>query len=134
MIFEVDLHSPKPVYQQLVDQVKLAVASGRLKPGDRLPSIRDVAVDVRVNRNTVARVYAELESEGVVYTRPGQGAFVSDRGSRVDEAVRREEIERRLDDVFAQARLFGFERRALREVVDERIEAIYGAPARARRS
>jgi GntR family transcriptional regulator len=129
MFFEVDLQSPKAVYQQLIDQVKFAVASGRLAPGDRLPSIRDVAVAVRVNRNTVARVYGELEREGVVYTRPGQGCFVSDRGSGLSTAVRRQQLVERLDELLAQARLFRVSRDELVSLVESRLDVIYGAGA-----
>lgn len=125
MIFQVDLHSPKPVYQQMIDQVKLAVARGTLQPGDRLPTIRDVAVQARVNRNTVARVYAELEREGLVYTRTGQGCFVSDRGSNVGRAEQRRVITAALDEVFAQARLFGVARERLEEWIADRLNAIY---------
>lgn len=125
MIFEVDLHSPKPVYQQMMDQVKLAVARGTLQPGDRLPTIRDVAVQARVNRNTVARVYAELEREGLVYTRTGQGCFVSDRGSNIGRAEQRRVITAGLDGVLAQARLFGVPRDRLEEWIADRLDAIY---------
>ena len=66
MIFQVDPASSKPVYQQLMDQVKLAIAGRRLRPGDKLPTVRDLAVQLRINRNTVARVYSELEREGAI--------------------------------------------------------------------
>lgn len=125
MFFEVDLTSSKAVYQQLIDQVKLAVASDRLQTGDRLPPIRDVAVQVRVNRNTVARVYAELEREGIVYTRAGQGCFISDRGSSLSRAEQRRQIFTRLEEIIAQARLFGMTREKLSEMFHERLEAIF---------
>jgi len=126
MIFEVDLHSQKPIYQQLIDQVKLALASGRLRPGDRLPSIRDVAIDLRVNRNTVARVYAELEREGLIYTRAGQGCFASDRGGeRLSEAAIAEELQGLMDAVLAQARVYRFPRGALVELFERRMMEFY---------
>jgi GntR family transcriptional regulator len=131
MFFEVDLHSTKPVYQQLIDQVKFAVASGRLRPGDKLPSIRDVAVAVRVNRNTIARVYTELEREGIVYTRPGQGCFVGDRGSNLSADVQRQQLLERLDELLAQARLFGVSRAALVDLIMSRLNAVYGTAPRA---
>jgi GntR family transcriptional regulator len=129
MFFEVDLTSSKAVYQQLIDQVKLAVASDRLQTGDRLPPIRDVAVQVRVNRNTVARVYAELEREGIVYTRAGQGCFISDRGSSLSRAEQRRQIITRLEEIIAQARLFGMTREKLSEMFQERLDAIFQPPA-----
>jgi GntR family transcriptional regulator len=125
MFFQVDLASTKPVYQQLIDQVKLAVASERLKTGDRLPPIRDVAVQVRVNRNTIARVYAELEREGIVYTRAGQGCFISDRGSSLSRAEQRRQLLGRLDELIAQARLFGLARDKLLDMFHERLDAIF---------
>lgn len=125
MFLEVDLHSSKPVYQQLVDQVKHAVASGRLREGDKLPSIRDVAVAVRVNRNTVARVYTELEREGIVTMRPGQGCFVTARDSQLSLEVRRGQVTERLDELLAQARLYGLTREEVLDLVNERILAFY---------
>ena len=126
MIFEVDLHSPKPIYQQLVDQVKLARASGRLRPGDRMPSIRDVAVELRVNRNTVARVYGELEREGLIYTRTGQGCFASDRGgSRLSDSAIEEELQGLMDALLAQARVYGFAKEALVSLFERRLKEFY---------
>jgi GntR family transcriptional regulator len=127
MFFKVDVSSSKPVYLQLIDQVKFAVASGRLKPDDRLPPIRDVSVQVRVNRNTVARVYAELEREGIIYSRAGQGCFVSDRGSALTNAEKRRQILGRLDDLLAQAKLFGIARKQMRDLFLERLDAVYQA-------
>lgn len=129
MIFTVHLASAKPVYLQLVDQVKLAVASGRLQPGDRLPPIRDVAAQVRVNRNTVARVYADLEREGVVYTRAGQGCFVSDRGSSLSRTEQTRQLTTRIDDVIAQGSLFGLSREDLSGLFARRLETILGDAA-----
>lgn len=130
MIFQVDLSSAKPVYQQLVDQVKFAIASGRLQSGDRLPPVRDVAVQVRVNRNTVARVYSELEREGILYTRSGQGTFVSDRGSQLNRTVQRRQVQSAVDEILAQAKLFGLSREQVLGIFNERMESIYpnGSP------
>jgi GntR family transcriptional regulator len=125
MLFEVDLNGAKPVYQQLVDQVKFAIAAGRLQPGDRLPTVRDVAVQVRVNRNTVARVYSELEREGILYTRSGQGTFVSDRGSQLNRTVQRKQLQAALDETLAQAKLFGLSREQVLSIFEDRMESIY---------
>ncbi len=125
MLFDVDLSSGKPVYQQMVDQVKLALASGQLKAGDKLPSVRDVAVAVRVNRNTVARVYKELETEGIVYSRPGQGSFVSDKGSRLSEEVQREHLTQMIDELLTQARLYGIENGELTELLQQREREVF---------
>jgi GntR family transcriptional regulator len=125
MFFQINPASPKPVYQQLMDQVKFAVASQRLKPGDRLPPIRDVAVQVRVNRNTVARVYAELEREGIVYTRAGMGCFISDQGSSLSRTEQRRQLVAHLDELVAQARLFGLDRERLTELFNQRLDAVF---------
>jgi GntR family transcriptional regulator len=125
VLFDIDLQSGKPIYQQLVDQVKLAVATGRLREGDKLPSIRDVAVSLRINRNTVARVYTELEREGVLVTRQGQGCFVGGRGSGLSAEVQNEELIAKLDEVIAQARLFSYPERKIRELFEARLARIF---------
>ena len=76
MRFQLNFKSGKPVYLQLVDQVKAAAASGAVQPGEPLPSIRPLAEELRVNRNTVAKAYTELESQGVIETIAGKGCFV----------------------------------------------------------
>ena len=87
MFFKPNTTSSVPVYVQLMEQVRHAVETGALKEGDQLPAIRRVAEDLVINPNTVARVYRELEHEGVIELRHGAGAFVS--GRRVDEATER---------------------------------------------
>src|SRR5436190_10106204 len=76
MRFRVDAASPLPLYAQLERGVRAAIATGELAEGDRLPTVRQLAVDLRINANTVARVYAELEREGVLATQRGVGTFV----------------------------------------------------------
>jgi GntR family transcriptional regulator len=88
MRIDVDPKAPTPPSEQIADQMRFAVASGRLKPGDRLPSVRGLAESSRVNPNTVARTYRELEREGTVETRPGSGCFVAAGGLRACRALR----------------------------------------------
>jgi GntR family transcriptional regulator len=76
-----------PIYLQIVEQIKRAVALGKLKPEEGLPSVRQLALDLTINPNTVARAYLELEHQGVIYKRQGQGTFVSMQAA---EASRRE--------------------------------------------
>ncbi|WP_304457875.1 GntR family transcriptional regulator [Alicyclobacillus sendaiensis] len=78
----VDPRSPTPVYQQIVDGIKAAVAAGWLKPGDRLPSVRDLAVSLAINHNTVAKAYQELERSRVIEVVRGRGTFVANPGQR----------------------------------------------------
>ncbi|MHB1127723.1 MAG: GntR family transcriptional regulator [Bacillota bacterium] len=89
MSFELDTHSGVPIYVQLKQQIKYAIAAGRYPPGSQLPTVRQLAVSLRVNVNTVSRVYSELEHEGVLATRQGKGTFVKDSG--MTESVAREE-------------------------------------------
>jgi GntR family transcriptional regulator len=77
-VFTVDRSDPTPLYAQLERGIRAAIAAGRLRVGDRLPTVRQLAVDVRVNANTVAKVYAELERAGVLATQRGIGTFVRD--------------------------------------------------------
>ena len=76
-VLAVDPHDSTPIYAQLERGVRAAIATGRLKPGDQLPTVRQMAVDLQVNANTVARVYVELERSGVIETKRGVGSFIS---------------------------------------------------------
>jgi GntR family transcriptional regulator len=76
-IVAIDTRDPTPIYAQLERGLRAAIATGRIRPGDQLPTVREMAVDLRINANTVARVYAELERAGVLETRRGVGSFVS---------------------------------------------------------
>lgn len=76
-IVSIDPHDATPIYAQLERGLRAAIATGRLAQGDQLPTVRQLAVDLRVNANTVARVYAELERAGVIETRRGVGSFIS---------------------------------------------------------
>ena len=107
MLITVDLSNPKPVYQQITDAVRLAIARGALQPGDRLPAIRETAVQTRVNRNTVSRAYLELEHQGLVRSRQGSGFFVTDDGAERERSLRRETLPSRIREVVIDARLCG---------------------------
>jgi GntR family transcriptional regulator len=85
--FAIDARDGVPIYLQIVEQIKKSVALGRLKPDEPLPSVRQLALDLTINPNTVARAYLELEHQGVISKRQGQGTFVS---SQAAEASRRE--------------------------------------------
>ena len=81
-VLTLDPHDSTPIYAQLERGVRAAIATGRLKPGDQLPTVRQMAVELRVNANTVARVYSELERSGVIETKRGVGSFISASPSR----------------------------------------------------
>jgi GntR family transcriptional regulator len=74
--FDINFHSGIPIYIQLKEQIKYGIARGHLAPGTQLPTVRKLAVDLRINANTVSRVYSELEHEGLLATRKGKGTFV----------------------------------------------------------
>jgi GntR family transcriptional regulator len=106
---QIDPQDPTPIYAQLDRAIRFAILTGRLQPGDRLPTVRQLAVSLRVNANTVAKVYSELERVGVVETRRSAGTFVSSRASDTERSRDREREFRALTDRFlAEAAALGF--------------------------
>ena len=103
MRFQLNFKSGKPVYLQMVDQVKAAAASGAIRAGEPLPSIRPLAETLRVNRNTVAKAYAELENQGVIETIAGKGCFVRANHSPYKKTVRVELLTQAVDEAVVQA-------------------------------
>ena len=99
MIFQIDFKSGKPVYLQLVDQIRYAAASGGLRTGEPLPSIRPLAEELRVNRNTVAKAYTELESQGVIETIPGKGCFLKESNSPFTKSAIQPTASRRYEEL-----------------------------------
>ncbi len=106
--FKLDMASGVPVYRQLIDQVQLAIASGALISGEQLPTVRQVAVDLAINPNTVMRAYRELEIRGTVTTQQGLGTFVTPSVVREDEAQRQARLSRLAADCTARAGAEGF--------------------------
>lgn len=123
MILDLDPQSPVPLYQQLVEQVRGMIALGALKAGDRLPTVRDLAVQARINRNTAARAIQQLEHEGVVRTRVGQGTFVADCAVHVDREARGAAVDTALDRLLVEAHLAGVPHEELGWRLSRRIEA-----------
>jgi GntR family transcriptional regulator len=103
MRFNLNFKSGKPVYLQVVDQVKAAAASGAVRPGEPLPSIRPLAEELRVNRNTIAKAYSELESLGIVETMAGKGCFVRANQTPLKKAARVEMLTEAIDGVVTEA-------------------------------
>jgi GntR family transcriptional regulator len=97
MIFQIDFKSGTPVYLQLVEQIRHAAASGGLRTGEPLPSIRPLAEELRLNRNTIAKAYAELESQGVIETVPGKGCFLKAVGSPLTKTARNDLLVQEID-------------------------------------
>ncbi len=108
MRFSIDPKSGVPFYRQIIEQAKFAIARGDLQPGDRLPTVRQLAVDLSINPNTVIRAYRELEIEGVLDTQQGSGTFVSNRRPDVDRLERQRMLDQILTDMLARASAYGF--------------------------
>src|SRR6266478_6780278 len=113
-----------PIYLQLVDQIKAAAASGAVQAGEALPSIRPLAEELRVNRNTVAKAYSELESLGVIETLPGRGCFLKANHSALRKEVRRKLLIVEIDQAIVQAHHLQVPRQEFLELVDERMDVL----------
>lgn len=122
MLFQINFKSGKPVDLQLVDQVRHAAASGALRVGEPLPSIRPLAEQLRINRNTVAKAYAELETQGIIETLPGKGCFVKENNSPFRKEVRQEVLVEAIDDVIVRAHHFQVEPAAFLSLVNQRMD------------
>jgi GntR family transcriptional regulator len=131
MRIQLNFKSGKPVYLQVVDQVKSAAASGAVRAGESLPSIRPLAEELRVNRNTVAKAYAELERQGIIETLAGKGCFVRTGSSPFRKAVRLELLTRAIDDAVTQAYHLGVSRPEFLRVAGDRFDAFENQRARA---
>lgn len=108
MQYEISSSSRLPIYQQLVQQVREAIARGELKPEDRLPSVRQLSRDLVINPNTVARAYTELEREGLLSNRPGRGVFVAEPREELTREARRRRLVEGLDRFLTEAVHLGF--------------------------
>lgn len=121
MLFQIDFKSGKPVYLQLVDQVRYAAASGALRSGEPLPSIRPLAEELRLNRNTIAKAYSELESQGIIETIPGKGCFLKSNNTPFTKAVRHKLLLTEIDEAVVTAHHLQVERQPFLELVEERL-------------
>jgi len=122
MLIQLNFKSGKPVYLQVVDQVKAAAASGALRTGEPLPSIRPLAEQLRVNRNTVAKAYAELEGQGVIETIAGRGCFLKENHSPFRKDVRLKMVAEEVDAAIVQAHHLRVEDKEFLALVKERLE------------
>lgn len=124
MLFQINFKSGKPAYLQLVDQVKAAAASGALQPGEALPSIRPLAEELRLNRNTVAKAYSELESQGVIETFPGKGSFLRQNHSPLRKEIRRKLLIEEIDQAIVMAHHLQVPGAEFLELIEERMDAL----------
>ena len=124
MLLQINYKSGKPVYLQVVDQIKAAAAAGTLQSGESLPTIRPLAEELRVNRNTIAKAYTELENQGIIETIPGKGCFVRPNNSPLKKDVRRKLLAEEIDQVIVQAHHLQVPAPEFLELVKDRLKIL----------
>src|SRR5690606_2011755 len=130
MDINIDLTNGVPIYRQIVNQVKYLIASGLLRPGEELPPIRTLALQLKVTPNTIVKAYDELEASGIVHKRRGAGTYVSEARSLLAHRERRRIIEQRIDALLAEAHQLNFTLDDIEKILRERrdvMKADYGA-------
>lgn len=121
MEFEVNTAGREPIYRQVAGQIREAIARGRLTPGSRLPSVRELSKTLVVNPNTIARAYTDLEHEGVLHTRPGLGVFVAAPGSDLTKTARKKRLVERIDTLLTEAVHFDFTQSETLGLIEDRM-------------
>ena len=127
--FRLDLHSGVPVYRQIIDQIVGGIAAGSLAGGDQLPTVRQLAVDLSINPNTVIRAYRELEIRGLLETQQGTGTFISHQKVQRDSAERQRRLNQLIGEFVARAGSEGF---AVDELI-EQLQDMQAEPGKKRR-
>jgi GntR family transcriptional regulator len=122
MSFYIDPASGVPFYRQIIDQIKYAIARGELRPGDQLPTVRQLAVDLAINPNTVGKAYSQLEILGILETQQGSGTFISPQKVEVSELERQEKLDSLCREFITSAASYGFTLNELIEAVRDRKE------------
>jgi len=118
--FQLDTASGVPFYRQILDQILAGIATGALVRGERLPTVRALAVDLAVNLNTVVRAYKELEIRGVLASQQGNGTFVANEAVSIDEVEKRRRLSQLLDEFLARAAAQGLTLGEIRDALAER--------------
>jgi len=126
MLIQVDYNSGEPISHQVVSQIKWLVVSGKLQPGEKLPSIRELAKELRINPTTVTRIYNELSSDGVITLRQGQGAFVSTQSVPLPKAEIRRRVGRLAQSMLVEGLRLGLKRPEIDKVIDDEFRRIRG--------
>lgn len=122
MQFNIDNTSSRPVYQQLMDQVKRDIALGRLIKDEKLPTVRELARQLAINPNTIAKAYRQLEQEGIIVTRPGSGAFVANLDSNLSKSVKKKLISEELERIAVDAFHMQIDRQILTQWFEQAVE------------
>jgi GntR family transcriptional regulator len=118
----VDLESGVPIYMQLVDRIKQMVVSGQLQPGQQLPTMRQLAADLRINYNTVGRAYTILDQDGVISTQQGRGTFIASRLSEEQiQRMRLDKLGSMIGQIVQEALVLGYSPQEIKDVVEEQL-------------
>jgi len=120
--FALDNANGAPIYRQIIQQIEYAILSGRMRPGDRLPTIRSLAVDLKTNPNTIARAYSELEIRGILATQVGSGTYIADKKPVVEDDSLNRKIREVLTRFVQEMRDLGVEKRELVRLIETHIK------------
>jgi GntR family transcriptional regulator len=124
LILQIDFRSGLPIYIQIVNQVQAQIASGIIKPGDQLPTVRALAEELRVNFNTVARAYRMLDESRIISTQQGRGTYITEKPPpAVNEKLRRETLEALTQRYISEAMRLEFSKSEIRQMVNDQIKA-----------
>lgn len=123
LLFQIDQKSSIPIYVQIMDQIKHHIATGVLKPGQQLPTIRELAVELTINLHTVAHAYAELEREGFLTIQRGRGTFISDTDHQEQLGdLRESKLQTLVESLVAEAVSLGYGVEELRQAMDKHVK------------
>lgn len=123
-MFNIDTRSNKPIYEQIIQEIKTASMKGILNPGDKLPSVRQLAVTLSINPNTVSKAYSELEREFVIETIRGKGTFICERQETKLNEAKLIEVRKRLNEVCMELMYLGLEKEAILGEVEVIIQGL----------
>jgi len=122
--FTLDTVNGAPIYRQIIQQIEYAVLSGRMKPGDRLPTIRSLAVELKTNPNTIAKAYNELEIRGVLETQVGSGTYISDKKPVIEDDSLKRKIREVIGRFAQELRDLGVEKSELVKLIDKYVKEL----------
>ena len=117
-MIQIDFGDHRPLYEQICDKIKELIISGLLEENDKIPSVRELAMSIAINPNTIQKAYKQLENEGYIYSVKARGSFVKGRGESVDTA-KAEELIKNLEPIVRELCFLGFKKEKIQKLVDE---------------